>query len=108
MNRLKKISEFMNTYSPKQDSDEGSYSQHDKDLMSMLYMLREDMKGEIENIEKYEMHVNSISEKEVRDLLIHILNEEREHSRELHQMIEKYEKEYDNIPTNNTLQEDNQ
>jgi rubrerythrin len=78
------------------------------EVMSLLDMMREDMKGEVDAIEMYEMHINSIKVNDVRALLQHIVEEERQHSHDLHQMIEKYEKMYKNVPQVDGLETENQ
>lgn len=59
----------------------------DRELVNMLL---EDLKGEYEAIDLYNEHIEKIDIPEIRDMLIHIRDEEIEHVSELKELLEKY------------------
>lgn len=61
--------------------------QADKDL---LVMLAEDIKGEEDAISLYEKHIAVVENTEVKNRLIEIRDDEKEHLRELTELVEKY------------------
>ena len=61
--------------------------QADKDI---LVMLKEDIKGEEDAIALYEKHIAVVENTEVKNRLIEIRDDEKEHLRELTELVEKY------------------
>jgi rubrerythrin len=54
-----------------------------------LEMLREDMIGELQAINQYQEHIDTIEDEEVAEVLAHIRDEEKEHLVELTKLIKK-------------------
>ena len=54
-----------------------------------IKLLEDDMQGEQGAIEMYNRHIQQIDDKDIKDLLAHIVNEEKEHLKELKELIEK-------------------
>lgn len=89
MSRLKKADKYLN--------ENFGFQDENYQLLSLLNMLRENLKDELDTTQKYEQHIQAIQIQEISDLLRHIVKEEREHVRELSGLIEKYEKKYEVI-----------
>ncbi len=58
-------------------------------LGQLLIMLREDLMGELQAINQYQAHIDNIEEEEIRDLLEHIRDDEKEHVAELTHLISR-------------------
>ncbi len=54
-----------------------------------LDMLREDLVGELQAINQYQEHIESLGSEEAMTLLEHIIGEEKEHVAELVKLIQK-------------------
>jgi rubrerythrin len=54
-----------------------------------LEMVREDMVGELEAINQYQAHIDSMDNEEARKVLEHIRDDEKEHLAELTKLIQK-------------------
>jgi uncharacterized protein len=54
-----------------------------------LEMLREDLIGELEAINQYQAHIDSLDSDEARKVLEHIRDDEKEHVAELVKLIQK-------------------
>lgn len=54
-----------------------------------LEMLREDLIGELEAINQYQGHIDSMDNEEARRVLEHIRDDEKEHVAELTKLIQK-------------------
>jgi len=54
-----------------------------------LEMLREDLIGELEAINQYQAHIDSMDNEEARRVLEHIRDDEKEHLAELTKLIQK-------------------
>jgi len=54
-----------------------------------LEMLREDLIGELQAINQYQEHIDSIDDDEAREVLEHIRDDEKEHVAELTKVIRK-------------------
>jgi len=54
-----------------------------------LDMLREDLVGELQAINQYQEHIESLGSEEAMTLLKHIIGEEKEHVAELVKLIQK-------------------
>ncbi len=59
----------------------------DKELLKML---EEDLQGEYDAINLYNSHIEKITIPEIKNMLIHIRDEEVEHVSELKELLEKY------------------
>jgi len=57
----------------------------DKDLNN----LREDLVGELQAINLYKEHIDETDNEEIKEVLIHIMNDEKEHVAELTKVIRK-------------------
>ncbi|MDU2063393.1 MAG: ferritin-like domain-containing protein [Sporomusaceae bacterium] len=53
----------------------------------LLIWLREDLIGEFEAINQYQLHIDNIDNEEIKDLLAHIRDDEKEHVAELMHII---------------------
>jgi len=66
-----------------------------------LKNLRKDLMGEFEAINQYQEHIDEIDDEEVKKVLTHVMNDEKEHVAELTKLLqeldatekEKFEKE---------------
>ena len=66
-----------------------------------LNNLREDLIGELEAINQYQEHIDEVDDEEVKKVLTHVMNDEKEHVAELTKLLqqvdatqkEKFEKE---------------
>jgi rubrerythrin len=66
-----------------------------------LKNLREDLIGEFEAINQYQEHIDEVDDEEVKKVLTHVMNDEKEHVAELTKLLqqvdatqkEKFEKE---------------
>ncbi len=56
-----------------------------------LDMLREDLVGELQAINQYQEHIESLGSEEAMTLLEHIIGEEKEHVAELVKLIQKFD-----------------
>ena len=65
-------------YGKTSTNNEGS-----SNLEQLLIWLREDLVGELEAINQYQEHINKIDEPEIRELLEHIRDDEKEHVAEI-------------------------
>jgi rubrerythrin len=54
-----------------------------------LEMVREDLVGELEAINQYQAHIDSMDNEEARKVLEHIRDDEKEHLAELTKLIQK-------------------
>lgn len=57
-----------------------------------LIWLREDIGGELDAINQYQDHIDAIANEEVKRLLEHIRDEEKEHVAELVKLLRKLDK----------------
>jgi rubrerythrin len=55
----------------------------------ILNNLRQDLVGELEAINQYQEHIDEIDDEEIKKILIHIMNDEKEHFAELTKIIRK-------------------
>jgi len=72
-------------------SDEESLSPEEEERMLMeddLEMLREDLIGELQAINQYQEHLESLENEEAVAILKHIIEEEKEHVAELVKLIQ--------------------
>ncbi len=72
-------------------SDEESLSPEEEERMLMeddLEMLREDLIGELQAINQYQEHIESLENEETVAILKHIIEEEKEHVAELVKLIQ--------------------
>jgi rubrerythrin len=56
-------------------------------LEQLLIWLRDDIIGEFEAINQYQLHIDNIDNAEVKELLTHIRNDEKEHVAELTHLL---------------------
>ncbi|MDU4961103.1 MAG: rubrerythrin [Sporomusaceae bacterium] len=56
-------------------------------LEEVLVWLREDLMGELEAINQYQVHIDNIDDAEIKDLLAHIRDDEKEHVAEITHLI---------------------
>lgn len=63
--------------------------EEEEDVDIVLEMLREDLIGELQAINQYQEHVDSIDDEEARKVLEHIRDDEKEHVAELTKLIQK-------------------
>lgn len=56
-------------------------------MEQLLIWLREDLMGELQAINQYQAHIDNIDEPEIRELLAHIRDDEKEHVAELTHLI---------------------
>lgn len=54
-----------------------------------LKMLREDLIGELNAINQYQEHIDAATDKRIKELLEHIIADEKEHAAELTKLIGK-------------------
>ncbi|MFQ5925327.1 MAG: hypothetical protein ACE5IE_04965 [Dehalococcoidia bacterium] len=54
-----------------------------------LEMLREDLIAELQAINQYQEHIDTIGDEEARDVLEHIRDDEKEHVAELTKLIQR-------------------
>jgi rubrerythrin len=54
-----------------------------------LNNLRQDLVGELEAINQYQEHIDEIDDEEIKKVLTHIMNDEKEHVAELTKIIRK-------------------
>ena len=55
----------------------------------ILNNLRQDLVGELEAINQYQEHIDAIDDEEIKKILSHIMNDEKEHVAELTKIIRK-------------------
>ena len=73
------------------------YGKH-LDRYSILNFIRDDIKGELEAIILYEQHIMEIPYKDVKDIFLEIINDEKEHVEELTMVLLKYDEDcYDGL-----------
>ena len=58
-------------------------------LEEVLIMMREDLVGELQAINQYQAHINKIDNVEIRSLLEHIRDDEKEHVAEITHAISR-------------------
>ena len=68
-------------------SNDSDYTENDTDID--LEMLREDLIGELQAINQYQEHIDTIEDDEAREVLEHIRDDEKEHVAELTKVIRK-------------------
>lgn len=68
-------------------SESKSESVKDSGLEQVLIWLREDLVGELEAINQYQAHIDKIDNEEVRELLEHIRDDEKEHVAEITHLL---------------------
>ncbi|MCX7781216.1 MAG: rubrerythrin [Negativicutes bacterium] len=56
-------------------------------MEQLLIWLREDLMGELQAINQYQAHIDNIDDAEVKELLSHIRDDEKEHVAELTHLI---------------------
>lgn len=56
-------------------------------MEELLIWLREDLMGELQAINQYQAHIDNIDDEEVKDLLSHIRDDEKEHVAEITHLI---------------------
>ncbi len=61
----------------------------DEDTDIVLEMLREDLVGELQAINQYQEHIDSMDDEESIKVLEHIRDDEKEHVAELTKLIQK-------------------
>ena len=96
--------DLLRKYDPEQYS---AYKAHEKDKLGtkspiqefvpnynkqiILNNVRKDIKGELEAVLLYEQYVNMMLYQDVRDVLIYIVNDEKEHLEHLTELLVKYD-----------------
>lgn len=55
----------------------------------LLIWLREDLMGELQAINQYQAHIDNIDDAEIKDLLAHIRDDEKEHVAEITHLISR-------------------
>ncbi len=55
----------------------------------ILNNLREDLVGELQAINQYQEHIDELDDEEIKKVLEHIMNDEKEHVAELTKVIRK-------------------
>jgi len=68
-------------------NNDSDYTENDTDID--LEMLREDLIGELQAINQYQEHIDTIEDDEAREVLEHIRDDEKEHVAELTKVIRK-------------------
>ena len=68
-------------------NNDSDYIENDTDID--LEMLREDLISELQAINQYQEHIDSIDDDEAREVLEHIRDDEKEHVAELTKLIRK-------------------
>lgn len=58
-------------------------------LEQLLIWLREDLMGELQAINQYQAHIDNIDEPEIKELLSHIRDDEKEHVAEITHLISR-------------------
>jgi rubrerythrin len=58
-------------------------------LEQLLIWLREDLMGELQAINQYQAHIDNIDNAEIKDLLSHIRDDEKEHVAEITHLISR-------------------
>ncbi len=61
-------------------------------LEQFLIWLREDIAGEIDAMDNYQYHIDAIDVPEIKEILSHIRDEEKEHLAELTDLLRRYDK----------------
>lgn len=52
-------------------------------------MLRDDLVGDLQATNQYQSHIDAINDEEIKEILTHIINDEKEHIAELTKLIRK-------------------
>lgn len=60
-----------------------------KGLQQLLIWLRKDLIGEFDAINQYQAHIDNIDDPEIKELLAHIRDDEKEHVAELMHLINR-------------------
>ncbi|TZE82160.1 ferritin family protein [Calorimonas adulescens] len=60
-------------------------------LEQFLIWVREDIAGEIDAIDNYQYHIDSIDIPEIKEILSHIRDEEKEHLAELTNLLRRFD-----------------
>jgi uncharacterized protein len=60
-----------------------------KGLQQLLIWLRQDLVGELDAINQYQAHIDNIDDLEVKELLSHIRDDEKEHVAEIMHLINR-------------------
>ncbi|MDK2990804.1 MAG: uncharacterized protein PWP48_37 [Clostridiales bacterium] len=60
-------------------------------LEQFLIWLREDIAGEIDATNNYQYHIDSIDIPEIKEILAHIRDEEKEHIAELTHLLQRFD-----------------
>lgn len=68
-------------------NNDSNYVENDTDID--LEMLREDLISELQAINQYQEHIDSIEDEEAREVLEHIRDDEKEHVAQLTRLIRK-------------------
>jgi rubrerythrin len=68
-------------------SESKNASATDSALEQVIIWLREDLIGELEAINQYQTHIDKIDNEEVRELLQHIRDDEKEHVAEITHLL---------------------
>jgi rubrerythrin len=55
----------------------------------ILKNLREDLVGELEAINQYQEHIDEVDDEEIKKVLTHIMDDEKEHVAELTKVLRK-------------------
>ncbi|MGB2799252.1 MAG: demethoxyubiquinone hydroxylase family protein [Dehalococcoidia bacterium] len=63
--------------------------ENEEDVDVVLEMLREDLIGELQAINQYQEHIDSLDDEESIKVLEHIRDDEKEHVAELTKLIQK-------------------
>jgi len=71
------------------NSNNGKYKT--EGLEQFLIWVREDIAGEIDAIDNYQYHIDSIDIPEIKEILSHIRDEEKEHVAELTHLLQRYD-----------------
>jgi len=68
---------------------ESEYEDEEEDTDILLEMLREDLIGELQAINQYQEHIDSMDDEDAIKVLEHIRDDEKEHVAELTKLIQK-------------------
>ncbi|MBZ4666644.1 demethoxyubiquinone hydroxylase family protein [Mahella sp.] len=60
-------------------------------LEQFLIWVREDIAGEIDAVDNYQYHIDSIDIPEIKEILAHIRDEEKEHIAELTHLLQRFD-----------------
>lgn len=76
-----------------EDISDAEYEENMEELT--LIWMRDDLVGELDAINQYQDHIDAVDNEEVRQLLIHIRDDEKEHVAEITKMLRKLDKTQD-------------